>query len=154
MLRRLLTVGALVTVMSTGAWAQERAADDERQPRPRVLTARCLHRMGHATERTSRNMRMVTNRCVVQIKQLIHDGQTDEAAAAAAACTEAVTDLSGRGTERIDEIATKCTDLLSSLEEEVADLIGVIERATERAKTIIASHLARSLERINGALES
>lgn len=152
MLSRALGIGVLMGLLAVPAWAQNRARNGEGHSRPRVVVARCLHRMGHATENTVRHMRGATQRCATGIGQLVEEGKTEDAEALAAECAQLVSNQAGRGTTRVESLATHCVEILKQSEDEPENLVELVTQTADQAKTAIANQLTRSLERINEAL--
>ncbi len=128
------------------------AQQDQPQPNPQALAARCVQRTNHIAARSVRQIRSVGRAAVIRINTLIANDQTDQAAELAASVTENINTLADNRIERINTFVGNCTDALTELDApselidgvqtNAANRVGNINTAADNAASRIAEALA------------
>ena len=139
-----VTTGLLLSASSTAS------ASDSIDLSPDEIAARCVNAIHDVVDRCANAAAEETKRCVRKIRQLLADGQKEEAHRVARECIESATMRTRNCGERIEWICDRCIHILLEMGEPT--LARRVNNACEDAIEWLLSILEREKDAIRTAL--
>ena len=127
------------------------AQEADTQPTPVIVARRCADRVARITRAAVHRGVHRTTQCVMEINQLLEQGEDDAAANVAQVCTNALNESSATNVQRVIGVGEECTQALHDLDAPAA-LIKGTQRHVMRAVHVLQTVRKRLLLRIREAI--